>query len=157
MLKLKGELTRAQLYYVDFMMDVLTYTVVLNLFAEYVDEIILTSFTVSLLTAVVMKGLLDLIQLLIDRLERYFSEKEGTAARVGFWLSAWAILFFSKIAILQIVDIIFEDDVDLGGFLYVLVLVIVMMVARRISTAVFLRFGRARADSSEPVSKPGTE
>jgi hypothetical protein len=155
LLKPKGELTRGQLYYVDFMMDVLTFTVVLNLFAEFVDEIVFSSFTVSLLTAVVMKGLLDLIQLLVDRLKRYFSEREGTGARVGFWLSAWAILFFSKIAILEIVDVIFEDDVDLGGFLYVLVLVVVMMVARRISTAVFLRFGRSGADSGAGI-KPAS-
>lgn len=148
MLKPKGELTSAQLQYVDFMMDVLTYTVVLNLFDEYVDEIVINSFTVSLLTAVVMKGLLDVIQSLVDRLKYYFSQKEGTAARVGFWLAAWATLFFSKIVILEIVDLIFEEDVDLGGFLYVLILVVVMMVARRVSTAIFLRLGPARPISS---------
>ena len=60
-------------------------------------------------------------------------EKEGAAARATFGFVLWAILFFSKILILEIVDVIFEQDVDLGGFLNVLILVLVMMVARRLS------------------------
>ena len=56
-------------------------------------------------------------------------------------LLAWAILFMSKFAILCIIDIVFEDDVDLGGFLPVLIIVLVMMVARRASLIVLVRLG----------------
>jgi hypothetical protein len=64
-------------------------------------------------------------------------------------LSAWAIGFFSKIVILLVVQIIFEDDVDLGGFLNVLILVAAMMAARRVSTAIFVRLGGPGAESLE--------
>ena len=147
--------TAAQRYYADFMMDVFVYTVVLNLFVEYVDSIVIDSFLVSLLTAIVMKGLIDLIAHLIQRLKRYFGAKEGTAPKVLFGLSAWAIMFFSKIVILEVVQIIFEDDVDLGGFLNILILVIAMMVARRISTAIFVRLGGPRGQSLESTAVRG--
>ncbi|MGI9613546.1 MAG: hypothetical protein ACR2QO_11585 [Acidimicrobiales bacterium] len=131
----------AQRYYADFMMDVLVYTVVLNLFVEFVESIIIDSFLVSLLTAVVMKLLIDLIALVIERLKAYFGAKDGTTAKVLFGVSAWAVMFFSKIVILEVIQLVFEEDVDLGGFVNVLILVIAMMVARRISTAVFVRLG----------------
>ena len=86
-------LTAAQRYYSDFMMDVFVYTVVLNLFVEYDDAIVIDSFTVSLLTAIVMKGMIDLINHLVARVKAYFGPKEGTAAKVLMGLSAWAIMW----------------------------------------------------------------
>lgn len=135
------DVTKAQLYYADFMADVLVYTVVLNLFVEFVDAIVIDSFLVSLLTAVVMKVMIDAIGKLVQRLKDRFGRQEGNAAHVALVASAWAVMFFSKIAILVVVDLIFEEDVDLGGFLNVLILVIAMMLARRASSAVYVRLG----------------
>jgi hypothetical protein len=151
----KTYLAKAQRYYADFLMDVLVYTVVLNLFVEFVDSIVIDSFLVSLLTAIVMKGMIDAIALLLQRAKSYFDRKKGTLARVLFALTAWAILFGSKIVILLVVQVIFEEDVDLGGFLNVLILVAAMMVARRISMAVFVRLGGASGRSLEPTAVKG--
>jgi hypothetical protein len=144
--------TAGQRYFVDFMMDVLIYTVVLNLFVEFVDSIAIDSFAVSLLTAVVMKGLIDLINALLQRTKDHFGQKDGTTAKVVFAVTAWAIMFFSKIVILEVVQIIFEDDVDLGGFLNVLVLVLAMMVARGATAAVFGRLGGPHDKSHESAA-----
>jgi hypothetical protein len=156
-LPLEKLLTRAQLSYVDFMLDVLVYTAVLNLFDEYVDSFVIDSFTVSLLTAVVMKFLLDAIEFLVLRVKAHFSGREGAAARVTFGLVLWAILFFSKILILEIIAVIFEEDVDLGGFLNVLILVLVMMVARRLSFAILLRLGPPKDAPTPPAATPGVQ
>jgi hypothetical protein len=148
-------LTGAQRYYADFMMDVLVYTVVLNLFVEFVDTIVIDSFLVSLLTANVMKLMIDLIGYLIALVKGYFGDKEGMEAKVLFGLTAWAIMFFSKIVILEVVQIIFEEDVDLGGFRNVLILVMAMMVARRLSNAVFVHLGEAGGEQFEPTAIRG--
>lgn len=145
-------ITPAQRYYADFMMDVLVYTVVLNLFVEYADAIVIDSFTVSLLTAIVMKLMIDLINALVRRVKGYFDAKEGNVPRVLFGLSAWAIMFASKILILLVVQVIFEEDVDLGGFVDVLALVIAMMAARRLSTAVYVRLGGSGGESFESTA-----
>ena len=91
MLKPAGELTGAQLYYADFMMDVLIYTVVLNLFVEYVDGVVIASFTVSLLTAIVLKLLVDLLQYLVDPPARHHiaAEKKGDAGRTHLNPDSW--------------------------------------------------------------------
>ena len=57
----KATLTRAQYTYVSWYVDILIYTVVLNLFVEYVEAIQIDSFTISLLTAILLKALLALI------------------------------------------------------------------------------------------------
>ena len=134
-------LTGAQRYYADATMDVFVYTVVLNLFVEYVDSIVIDSFTVSLLTAIVMKVMIDLINLAVDQVKDYFGDKGGGLAKVLLVLSAWAIMFGSKIVILLVIQVIFEEDVDLGGFVNVLLLVVAMMVARRLSNLAFRRLG----------------
>lgn len=141
-------LTDAQRYYSDFMIDVLVYTVVLNLFVEYVEPIVINSFTVSLLAAVVLKLMVDLITRLVKIVGRYFGRREGRAAKLAGTLSSIAILFFSKFAILLVIEFIFEEDVDLGGFFYVMVLVVAMMVARWASIEVLKRLGR---DAAHPI------
>jgi hypothetical protein len=152
-LKRRGNLTYPQLYFVDFMLDVLVYTAVLNLFDEYVDSVVIESFTVSLITAMVMKALIDAIQFLMDALKDHFREREGPAAKAIMVFLAWVILFLSKFAILWTVDIIFEDDVDLGGFLEVLIMVLVMMVARRLSMIVFEHLGPPTVEAPDTTQE----
>jgi len=76
-----ARVTPAQRYDADVMMDVFVYTVVLNLFVEFVDSIVIDSFTVSLLTAIVMKFMIDLINELVGRVKAYFADREGDIPR----------------------------------------------------------------------------
>lgn len=64
-------------------------------------------------------------------------------------------MFGSKIVILLVVQLIFEDDVDLGGFVDVLLLTIAMMVTRRLSHALFLRFGEEGDTMFRAVEEAG--
>jgi hypothetical protein len=91
----------------------------------------------------------------VARAKEYFTAQGGTLAKVLFGLTAWAIMFGSKILILEVVQLIFEDDVDLGGFLNVMTLTVAMMVARRMSTAIFTRLGRRHGQSFEPTAVRG--
>ena len=50
-------LNAAQVRYATGMADVLVYTIVLNLFDEYVDAVRIESFTISVLTAVLLRVL----------------------------------------------------------------------------------------------------
>jgi hypothetical protein len=53
------------------------------------------------------------------------------------------------------VQIIFEDDVDLGGFLNVLILVLAMMIARRLSNTAFVHLGDAGGEQFETTAIRG--
>lgn len=52
------------------MVDVFVYVVVLNLAAEYMPLVITETFTLSLLTALLLKVVLELVVLLKDRIKK---------------------------------------------------------------------------------------
>lgn len=88
--------TRAQQRFVSWTMDVLVYVVVLNLFVEYVDAVVIDSFTISVLTAVLLKLLLDLILPFEHRVHGFFKRRSGAVFRVLGVTSTFAILFLAS-------------------------------------------------------------
>jgi len=117
------------------------YTVVLNLFVEYVDSIVIDSFTISILTAVLLKALLDAIVGLEHRVAGYFASREGTVYRVLGGVSVFAILFLSKFLILEVVDLVFGDHVELHGFVEIVSLIVAMIVTRKLLQGIYERLG----------------
>ncbi len=112
------------------MIDIFVYVVVLNLAIEYVPSVISEGFTLSLLTAVLLKLVLEVVLILktrvIDRL-RAATTKRGKAAAAA---SLWVVAAGSKFVVLELVDVVFGDAVSLGGFIPVTSLVVVLLVSR---------------------------
>ncbi len=126
-------LNAGQLRYATGMADVLIYTIVLNLFDEYIDAVKIDSFTISLLTAVLLRILLEATSLLEHRVMAYFERRTGLVARMLEVLAVFSILFFSKLLILEIVDVVFRGRVELGHFVEVVALIVTMIAARALS------------------------
>lgn len=112
------------------LVDVFVYVVVLNLFVEYLPGVVTETFTVSLLTAVLLKVVLEVVVLLKGRAVGRFRAAETVPGRIGAGLLLWLVLFGSKFAVLEVVDLVFGDRADLGGFLSVSSLIVVLMLAR---------------------------
>ena len=130
-------ITPAQERFTDWARDVLIYTLVLNLFVEYWDAIVIDSFTISIFTAVVLKILLDLL----TTVEHHVKEFVSQFSKVLGFLSMWVVLFLSKFVILEVIDIIFGEHVELGKFLDVVVLIITLMVARELTVRAYQALG----------------
>ena len=133
--------TRGQQLFASWVMDVLVFIVVLNLFVEYLPKVITESFTISIFTAVVLKLLIDAIAGLEHHVSGWFKRREGSGWRLLGLVTIVAILFFSKFIVLEVIDIVFGDRVTLGGFLEVLVLVLTMILARLGLTWTYRRLG----------------
>ena len=116
---------------------------VLNLFVEYWSFVVIDSFTISLLAAVLLQVLLKLTLLLEHRVAIFFIAMEGAMARFLRILSAWLILFLSKIAILGVIDFAFRDGVSFGGPLHGVVAFIVVVVVILAAEELIIRFYRA--------------
>ena len=129
--------TSEQTRFTSWASDVLVYTVVLNLFVEYSDAIVIDSFTISILTAAVLKVMLDILTSVEDRVHEFVSRY----SKVLGYLSMWVVLFLSKFVILEVIDIVFGDHVDLGKFLDVVALIITMMVVRELTQRAYLALG----------------
>jgi hypothetical protein len=110
--------------------DVFVYVVVLNLAIEYVPSVISESFTLSLLTAGLLKVALELVLLLKGRIIATLRASRTRAAKVGAAVALWAVAAGSKLVVLKLVDVVFGDAVSLGGFVPVTLLVIALLASR---------------------------
>jgi hypothetical protein len=110
--------------------DVFVYVVVLNLAIEYVPAVISEGFTLSLLTAVLLKVALEVVVVLKANVVRRLRAASTGRGRATAALSLWVVAAGSKLVVLELIDLIFGDAVSLGGFVPVTVLVIVLLLAR---------------------------
>ena len=137
-------ITPAQQRFTSWARDVLVYTVVLNLFVEWWDAIVIDSFTISLFTAVVLKILLDVLTTVEHRVKEWVSRYSNILGFVAMWI----VLFISKFIILEVIDIIFGDHVELGKFLDVVVLVLTLIIVRELVVKAYWALG-----DSEPTEE----
>jgi hypothetical protein len=141
--------TRRQLVFFSWTKDVLIYVVVLNLFVEYVNKVVIDSFTISIFTAILLKALLDLILGLEHRVAHFFAARPGGLSKFLRIMSTWLILFLSKFLILEVVDLVFGDHVELGKFVHVLSLVLALMIAREVFQRIYVALGSGESAPAE--------
>lgn len=110
--------------------DFFVYVVVLNLAAEYLPLVITETFTLSLLTALVLKLTLEVVVALKDRAKRRFRSATTPAGKVVAGLLLWLLLVGSKFVVLELVAVIFAGQVRLGGFWAVTGLILALLAAR---------------------------
>ena len=110
--------------------DVFVYVVVLNLFIQYVPAVISETFTLSLLTAVLLKGVLEVVVAVKKRARGRFTTARGAMGKVGAGLLLWGVLVGSKFVVLKITDLVFGDSVSLGGFVSVTLLILALLLSR---------------------------
>ena len=114
----------------EHVVDLFVYVVVLNLANEYVPTVITETFTVSLLTAVLLKVVLEGVVWVKDRLKGRFKAATTTVGKIGAGVALWLVLVVSKFVVLTLEDLFFGDAVELGGFVPVTLLILVLMVSR---------------------------
>ncbi|GAA4874968.1 hypothetical protein ACFQ34_05800 [Pseudonocardia benzenivorans] len=115
---------------VGAVVDLFVYTVVLNLFVEYLPGVISETFTLSLLTAVLLKVVLEVVLVAKKRVVGRFRAASTRTGKVVAGVMVWAVAFGSKFLVLEAVDLVFGDRVGLGGFFSVTLLVVTLLLAR---------------------------
>lgn len=117
-----------QQLYLRYFTAILIDLTVLNLFDEYWDLVEVNSFTISLLTAILLQILLIITIKIEHRIGDFFKSKSGVFAKIAHLFSAWAVLFGSKLVILEALNIAFGDDVLFKGPFHGIVAFIVVVV-----------------------------
>ena len=110
--------------------DLFVYVVVLNLAIEYTPSVISESFSLSLLTAALLKIALELVILLKSQIIARLRAADTRRAKVAAAGSLWVVAAGSKLVVLELVDLVFGDAVSLGGFISVTLLVAALLVSR---------------------------
>jgi hypothetical protein len=110
--------------------DVFVYVVVLNLAIEYLPAVISEGFTLSLLTALLLKVALEVVIRLKGRLVQRFHGAMTVRRKVATGGLLWLTAAGSKLVVLELVNLVFGDAVSLGGFVSVTLLVITLLLSR---------------------------
>jgi hypothetical protein len=110
--------------------DLFAYVVVLNLAIEYTPSVISESFTLSLLTAALLKLALEVVILLKSQILVRLHAADTRRAKLAAAVSLWVVAAGSKLVVLELVDLVFGDAVSLGGFVPVTLLVVALLASR---------------------------
>jgi hypothetical protein len=110
--------------------DVFVYVVVLNLFVEYLPQVLSETFTLSLLTAILLKAVLEVVLVVKNRVKARFRQASTPIGKVAAAVMLWVVLFASKFLVLEAVNIVFGDRVSLGGFFSVTLLILTLLLSR---------------------------
>lgn len=137
-----GDFSRRQQLFFRYSYFVLIDLTVLNLFDEFWDLVFIEYFSVSLLAALLLQVLLQATIAVEHKVANYFKAKSGMAAKFFRGLSTWAVLFASKLIILQAINIAFGDSVVFSGPVHGLVSFIVVVIAIILAEQVFLKIYR---------------
>lgn len=114
----------------DDIVDVFVYTVVIALFVEFFPQVISESFVLTLLTAILLKLVLELVVRVKGALLRRVRTAETLWRRVANIATLLLVLPGSKFLVLELTAWVFGGSVYLGGFFPVTGLIVVLMLAR---------------------------
>lgn len=134
-----------QRLFLRYFTGVLIDLVVLNLFDEYSDKVEVSSFTISLLAAVLLQALLKATIALEHKVAEYFKRKPGGFYTFLRFFSAWLVLFGSKFVILEALSFAFGDSVRFEGAFHgivaLIIVVLTMLVVEELIVRLYRRIG----------------
>ena len=137
-----------QLLFLKYTFFVLVDLAVLGLFNQYWELVYIETFTVAILTAMLLQFLLQLA-LKVEHIaaDYFFGGKTGTHIKVMRGVSAWAIIFVSKLVILEAISLAFGDSVVFSGPVHGVVSFIAVVVGIIVAEQAFLWIYRSLGDS----------
>jgi len=127
--------SRQQLF-LKYTLLVLIDLVVLGFFNQYWDLVFIETFTVGFLAAILLQFLMQ-VAIKIEHMaaDRLFGGKTDTRTKVMRGVSAWAIIFVSKLVILEAINLSFGKSMvfsgPMDGLIAFLTVVIVMIIAEQ--------------------------
>lgn len=140
-----GSFSRRQQLFFRYTFFVLIDLTVINLFNEYWDNVFIENFSISLMVALLLQVLLQLTIAVEHRVANFFKGKVTLKAKIFRGLSTWAILFSSKLIILEALNIIFGNSIIFSGPIHGLVAFIVVVIAIIIAEQILLWVNRSLA------------
>ena len=124
-----------QRVFMRYFTAILVDLVVLLLFAEYWEDVYVSSFTVALLAAVLLQILLKVTIVCEHKVAAFFNARPGGFNKFMRYFMAWVVLFGSKFVILEAVALAFGDRLRFAGWFHGIVALIVVVVVMLVAEA----------------------
>ncbi len=129
--------SQKQQLFMDMILGILVYAVVLGFFNDYTNILSTKSYSTTFLVAVVMQlltyGTLKLKSYAVDKLKN--NDMFNNKAFIGFII--WLIMFFSKFVFLGVIDFIFGSYVQISGFIGILIIIISVVIFTKLINIIY--------------------
>jgi len=123
-----GSYTKHQQLFFRYIFLILIDLTILNLYAEFFPNVYISSFSISLLVAILLQFMLQITMALEHKVSAYFKAKNTLKAKILRGLSVWAILFVSKLIILEAISFVFTNNIIFSGRVHGLITFIIVIV-----------------------------
>jgi hypothetical protein len=133
-----------QKIYLEWLVDILAYIVVLNLLTEHFEAFFTYSFTLSIFVAISMKLILVPILFLKSKIGTYWKAKEGWPSKILGLLSKFAILFSSKFVVLAYLDFKYKEYVRIEGYVSITILILLLMLTGKLLSYLYDYLGNLK-------------
>ncbi len=114
----------------EMLLGTLLYSVVLGFFNDYTDILHTGTYSTTFAVAIVLQALTYLTFGLKSQIVAWFRKKEGSKA--GMIFSVWLVMFLSKFVFLEVINIVFRGQVEISGFIGLLVIVASLTIAQKL-------------------------
>ena len=129
--------------YIIFILIDLT---ILGFFNQYWDHVYIETFTIALLTAVLLQFLMQATIQIEHYAATFFETKMGIKSKAFRVFSAWVIMFVSKLVILELINLSFGDSVVFSGPIHGLVAFIVVVLVMVVVEQLVVKIYKSLAD-----------
>ncbi len=121
----------------------LIWATVLGLFNDYSDIVETTSFSYTLFAGLILQILTYITLLAKSAVFSRHNIKPGFGHKSRILFFTWCILFFSKFIFLEAIDVIFGENVNVDGFINLMLVILIVSILQRLADYAYEWLGRA--------------
>ncbi|MCZ4410038.1 hypothetical protein O3Q51_14545 [Cryomorphaceae bacterium 1068] len=143
--QIENTISNHQQFFNRLIVAVLVDLVVLGLFNEFWELVVIDLFSIALVAALLLQVLLKLTLVIEHKVAAYFNKKSGVMPKVMRFVSAWAILFVSKLLILEVINYAFGEHVQFLGPWHGVVAFIVVVIGILVAEGIVRKIYKALA------------
>ena len=108
-------INNSQRVFLVYIICILVDMTILNIYAEFTHSVYVESFSITIFIAIFLQLFIVLTRHAEHKLSNFFGDKKGYLIKIKYFLSLWALLFFSKVLMLHGANLIFGDKLNFYG------------------------------------------
>lgn len=136
-----GILNSKQILFKEIFVGTLIYAVVLGIFNDYTSTVYAKSFSTIFYSAIVLELLTYLAFLLKNKIINWLTDRQGLIYKILMFSCVWLVIFLSKFVFIWVIDVIFGNNINIYGFLGILLIVLGVTIIHKLADKVFLWLG----------------
>ena len=105
----------SQRLFLVYIICILVDMTIINIYAEFTHSVYVESFSITIFIAIFLQLFIVLTRHAEHELTIFFGDRKSYLTKIKYFLSLWALLFFSKVLMLHGANLIFGDKLNFYG------------------------------------------